>query len=182
MTNLDQFDDVDIISEELDKIYKRLNTLRKKSKLWGITDDEKIKLNELEEDYNELYFILIEAVFCQQIEAFIDNENISNIKAEMRSRYNWEGEILYNDEELVGLLSEINSIHSFLNLIDKLMKEELLSTEEFIKTDLGKEIEDAFASICMFEKADELDSISKYIITRNKGLKSLVETYFNPLN
>ena len=36
MTNLDQFDDVDIISEELDKIYKRLNTLRKKSKLWGI--------------------------------------------------------------------------------------------------------------------------------------------------
>ena len=45
MTNLDQFDDVDIISEELDKIYKRLNTLRKKSKLWGITDDEKIKLN-----------------------------------------------------------------------------------------------------------------------------------------
>ena len=125
MTNLDQFDDVDIISEELDKIYKRLNTLRKKSKLWGITDDEKIKLNELEEDYNELYFILIEAVFCQQIEAFIDNENISNIKAEMRSRYNWEGEILYNDEELVGLLSEINSIHSFLNLIDKLMKEEL---------------------------------------------------------
>ena len=43
MTNLDQFDDVDIISEELDKIYKRLNTLRKKSKLWGITDDEKIK-------------------------------------------------------------------------------------------------------------------------------------------
>lgn len=182
MTNLDQFDDVDIISEELDKIYKRLNTLRKKSKLWGITDDEKIKLNELEEDYNELYFILIEAVFCQQIEAFIDNENISNIKAEMRSRYNWEGEILYNDEELVGLLSEINSIHSFLNLIDKLMKEELLSTEEFIKTDLGKEIEDAFASICMFEKADELDSISKYIITRNKVLKSLVETYFNPLN
>ena len=181
MTNLDQFDDVDIISEELDKIYKRLNTLRKKSKLWGITDDEKIKLNELE-DYNELYFILIEAVFCQQIEAFIDNENISNIKAEMRSRYNWEGEILYNDEELVGLLSEINSIHSFLNLIDKLMKEELLSTEEFIKTDLGKEIEDAFASICMFEKADELDSISKYIITRNKVLKSLVETYFNPLN
>ena len=143
---------------------------------------EKIKLNELEEDYNELYFILIEAVFCQQIEAFIDNENISNIKAEMRSRYNWEGEILYNDEELVGLLSEINSIHSFLNLIDKLMKEELLSTEEFIKTDLGKEIEDAFASICMFEKADELDSISKYIITRNKVLKSLVETYFNPLN
>ena len=100
----------------------------------------------------------------------------------MRSRYNWEGEILYNDEELVGLLSEINSIHSFLNLIDKLMKEELLSTEEFIKTDLGKEIEDAFASICMFEKADELDSISKYIITRNKVLKSLVETYFNPLN
>ena len=182
MTNLDQFDDVDIISEELDKIYKRLNTLRKKSKLWGITDDEKIKLNELEEDYNELYFILIEAVFCQQIEAFIDNENISNIKAEMRSRYNWEGEILYNDEELVGLLSEINSIHSFLNLIDKLMKEELLSTEELIKTDLGKEIEDAFASICMFEKADELDSISKYIITRNKVLKSLVETYFNPLN
>ena len=182
MTNLDQFDDVDIISEELDKIYKRLNTLRKKSKLWGITDDEKIKLNELEEDDNELYFILIEAVFCQQIEAFIDNENISNIKAEMRSRYNWEGEILYNDEELVGLLSEINSIHSFLNLIDKLMKEELLSTEEFIKTDLGKEIEDAFASICMFEKADELDSISKYIITRNKVLKSLVETYFNPLN
>lgn len=182
MTNLDQFDDVDIISEELDKIYKRLNTLRKKSKLWGITDDEKIKLNELEEDYNELYFILIEAVFCQQIEAFIDNENISNIKAEMRSRYNWEGEILYNDEELVGLLSEINSIHSFLNLIDKLMKEELLSTEEFIKTDLGKEIEDAFASICMFEKTDELDSISKYIITRNKVLKSLVETYFNPLN
>lgn len=182
MTNLDQFDDVDVISEELDKIYKRLNTLRKKSKLWGITDDEKIKLNELEEDYNELYFILIEAVFCQQIEAFIDNENISNIKAEMRSRYNWEGEILYNDEELVGLLSEINSIHSFLNLIDKLMKEELLSTEEFIKTDLGKEIEDAFASICMFEKADELDSISKYIITRNKVLKSLVETYFNPLN
>ena len=182
MTNLDQFDDVDIISEELDKIYKRLNTLRKKSKLWGITDDEKIKLNELEEDYNELYFILIEAVFCQQIEAFIDNENISNIKAEMRSRYNWEGEILYNDEELVGLLSEINSIHSFLNLIDKLMKEELLSTEEFIKTDLSKEIEDAFASICMFEKADELDSISKYIITRNKVLKSLVETYFNPLN
>ena len=182
MTNLDQFDDVDIISEELDKIYKRLNTLRKKSKLWGITDDEKIKLNELEEDYNELYFILIEAVFCQQIEAFIDNENISNIKAEMRSRYNWEGEILYNDEELVGLLSEINSIHSFLNLIDKLMKEELLSTEEFIKTDLGKEIEDAFASICMFEKADELDSISKYIITRNKVLKTLVETYFNPLN
>ena len=182
MTNLDQFDDVDIISEELDKIYKRLNTLRKKSKLWGITDDEKIKLNELEEDYNELYFILIEAVFCQQIEAFIDNENISNIKAEMRSRYNWEGEILYNDEELVGLLSEINSIHSFLNLIDKLMKEELLSTEEFIKTDLGKEIEDAFASICMFEKADELDSISKYIITRNKVLKSLVETYFDPLN
>lgn len=182
MTNLDQFNDVDIISEELDKIYKRLNTLRKKSKLWGITDDEKIKLNELEEDYNELYFILIEAVFCQQIEAFIDNENISNIKAEMRSRYNWEGEILYNDEELVGLLSEINSIHSFLNLIDKLMKEELLSTEEFIKTDLGKEIEDAFASICMFEKADELDSISKYIITRNKVLKSLVETYFNPLN
>lgn len=182
MTNLDQFDDVDIISEELDKIYKRLNTLRKKSKLWGITDDEKIKLNELEEDYNELYFILIEAVFCQQIEAFIDNENISNIKAEMRSRYNWEGEILYNDEELVGLLSEINSIHSFLNLIDKLMKEELLSTEEFIKTDLGKEIEDAFASICMFEKADELDSISKYIITRNKVLKSLVKTYFNPLN
>ena len=182
MTNLDQFDDVDIISEELDKIYKRLNTLRKKSKLWGITDDEKIKLNELEEDYNELYFILIEAVFCQQIEAFIDNENISNIKAEMRSRYNWEGEILYNDEELVGLLSEINSIHSFLNLIDKLMKEELLSTEEFIKTDLGKEIEDAFASICMFEKADDLDSISKYMITRNKVLKSLVETYFNPLN
>ena len=182
MTNLDQFDDVDIISEELDKIYKRLNTLRKKSKLWGITDDEKIKLSELEEDYNELYFILLEAVFCQQIEAFIDNENISNIKAEMRSRYNWEGEILYNNEELVGLLSEINSIHSFLNLIDKLMKEELLSTKEFIKTDLGKEIEDAFASICMFEKADELDSISKYIITRNKVLKSLVETYFNPLN
>ena len=182
MTKLDQFDDVEVISDELDKLYKRINTLHKKSKLWGIDDDEKIKLRELEEDYNELYFVLIEAVFCQQIEAFIDNEAISNIKEEMKNRYNWEGEILYNDEELVGLLSEINSIHLFLNLIDDLMKEELISAKEFVKTDLGKEIEDAFSSICMFDKSEEIDSISKYIITRNKVLKSLVETYFNPID
>ena len=84
MCTYDQTTDVEVISEELDKKYKRINTLKKKEKLWGLDEEDTEKLDELLESYNELYFILIEAVFTQQIEYFISNDGICNIKEKLK--------------------------------------------------------------------------------------------------
>lgn len=176
----DQTTDVEIISEELDRKYKRINTMRKKEKLWGLEEEDTEKLNELLEDYNELYFILIEAVFTQQIEYFISNSEIEEIKEKLEEKYDWDGSILYNNDELTELMLKISSLHEFLNLVDDLMRKQLLAVNEFIQTELGKEIEDAFSQICSFEDKD-INAISKYVITRNKVLKSIVETYFSPI-
>ena len=180
MCTYDQTTDVEIISEELDRKYKRINTMRKKEKLWGLEEEDTEKLNELLEDYNELYFILIEAVFTQQIEYFISNSEIEDIKEKLEEKYDWDGSILYNNDELTELMLKINSLHEFLNLVDDLMRKQLLAVNEFIQTELGKEIEDAFSQICAFEDKD-INAISKYVITRNKVLKSIVETYFSPI-
>ena len=180
MCTYDQTTDVEVISEELDKKYKRINTLKKKEKLWGLDEEDTEKLNELLESYNELYFILIEAVFTQQIEYFISNDEICSIKEKLEKKYHWDGSILYNDDELTKLMFKIDSLHEFLNLIDDLMRKQLLAVNDFIQTELGKEIEDAFSQICQFEEKD-INAISKYVITRNKVLKSIVETYFSPI-
>ena len=90
------------------------------------------------------------------------------------------GEIMFDDDYLSMVMESIKDIDVFLRQLDKLEELELEQIENFITTEAGAEIEDAFGNLTMFkEDEDNTDSITKYIKSRTEVTKKMVDVYFN---
>lgn len=181
MPNPNSTDTLESLATKLESTHKKLFLMKKRLDRWGLNDEEKIKLEKLSTEYLETHYKLVDLTFTDHIEPFLYTDKIIDLKTKMEEKYNWSGEIMFDDDYMESVMKSIEDVDDFLDDIDELEKLELSQVGDFIDTPSGEEIEDAFKNLMVFENEseDKLDSISRYIISRSDITKKLVNIYFN---
>ena len=134
---------------------------------------------KLSTEYLEAHYKLVDLTFTDHIEPFLYNDKIIDLKTKMEEKYNWSGEIMFDDDYMESVMKSIKDVDDFLDDIEELEKLELSQVEDFINTPSGEEIEDAFKNLILLEEESEQDSISRYIVNRTDITRKLVNVYFN---
>ena len=129
----------------------------------------KVKNLEIQRNMVASTPVLVE---LSKVEPIIKNDK-------MEEKYNWSGEIMFDDDYMESVMKSIKDVDSFLDDIEELEKLELSQVEDFINTPSGEEIEDAFKNLILLEEESEQDSISRYIVNRTDITRKLVNVYFN---
>ena len=164
----------DKICKDIEKLIGRINTLKKKKKLWGLTSEEDLKMIELILEYLKNYYQLIDIIFNNYIEPFIYNDKIVNIKTELFMKYEWDGNLTMFEEDIERLMSiSKDSRVELVGLIEELKEEEILMAKEFSETEYGKEACEMFCILQNIKLSN--NCIEKYIITRYDIILGLIE-------
>lgn len=179
MPNPNSTDTIESLATKLEALHKKLLLLKKRLDRWGLNDEEKIKLEKLSTEYLEAHYKLVDLTFTDHIEPFLYNDKIIDLKTKMEEKYNWSGEIMFDDDYMESVMKSIKDVDGFLDDIEELEKLELSQVEDFINTPSGEEIEDAFKNLMLLEEESEQDSISRYIVNRTDITRKLVNIYFN---
>lgn len=162
------------LMNKIDKLINSIEILKKKEQLWGLGAEDTKKLLSLTIEYLRNYYQLIDIAFGEYIEPFIFNDKIIDLKEQLRSKYNWEGNILLFNDDISELMESIgDDKKSVLSIIEEITKEEIESVKEFKKTDYGQE---SIKMFCTLQNKDlDEDCMEKYINTRLFILKDLFE-------
>lgn len=171
-------DTLTTLYEKLEGLHKQIDKYKKRLDLWKeLPEEDEKKLEELGVEYLETHYKLVDMTFTDNIEPFLYNDEIIHLKQMMNDKYQWTGEIIFDDEYLLNVLKNIEDVDELYSIMDEIETEELKQVQEFLETEAGKEIEYAFGQLILNE--EDMDSISKYITSRNKIIKKTYDSYFN---
>lgn len=169
---------IESLYNRLGELHKQIEKLKKRLELWKtLPKEQEEKLEKLGNEYIETHYKLVDMTFTDNIEPFLYNEDIIYLKQMMDDKYQWSGEIIFDDEYLLNVLKSIKDIDELYNIMDKIEEQELQEVKKFIETEAGKEVEYAFGQLIL--NKEDTDSITKYITGKNKIIKKMFNTYFN---
>lgn len=158
--------------KKVDKTLQKAIVLDKKKKLWGISELENKKLNESILDYTRYYFKLIDDVFVNYIEPFLFTDKIINLKQEILFKSGWEGNLLFEDNEINEFIKKADNLKEIKILLQMLKTEELKMTLQFEKSEYGLEIMDLFSEL---NNSKDEDCVIKYIRLRYNIMIKLLD-------
>lgn len=160
------------LSNNIDKIIKKINVLKSKKKLWGLNLEDEKELIKLTLLYMKHYYQLIDVIFNDYVEPFLYNDKIISIKNEMLNTYNWDGSLFFFDSDIENLLNNVKDKSGIINHLKELQKEELKMFVYFKSSQYGEEIIELFG---LLQNISKDGGIEKYINVRYNTLISLIE-------
>ena len=149
--------------ETMEKLLKRCELLEKKEKLWGISSDEEKELAEKKIEYLQLYYMCIDDLYLEFIEPLLFTDDIIDIKQEILAKSQWEGNLLFKQNDIEQFLDDVDNYEELICLI-----EELEAKEIFEIKNLNNEIYNILDCFCDIEELCNINNIIKYIKLRNE--------------
>lgn len=170
---------IELIKEEkefckkFEKLSKDINILDKKKKLWGLNSEESIKLNFLILDYMRYYYKLVDIIFNKYIEPLLFNDNIIGLKQELLLLLEWDGELLFFEEDIEVFMNKINDNNRqyIIELLEDLSHLEIESSKDIKFED--EEIISLFIELNNIENRNEC--IIEYIKIKYDILIELIK-------
>lgn len=161
----------DKVCKDIEKLVNKIQILKKKKKLWGLTDDEDNIMINMILEYFQNFYKLIDIVFCNYIEPFLYNEDIICIKSKLMDKYNWNGNLLLKEDD-IKIVDNIDDKYYFIVLIERLRELELKEAEKFSNTEHGREASEMF---CLLQNIKyDYKCIEKYIDIRYDLILSMI--------
>lgn len=163
------------LNKDIDKIVAKVHMLQKKKRLWGLSEEENNELSKLLFTYMKNHYQLIDVVFSNYVEPFLYNDKIVYIKSVLTSKYDWDGSLLFFDNDMEKLFNKINdkqdNKQEVLDLINELVEEELVMSADFEDSDYGQEIIELFGTL---QNTTSPDCIENYIRLRNDIITTMI--------
>lgn len=161
----------DKVCKDIDKLVNKIDILKKKKRLWGLSVAEDNDMVKMILQYFQNFYKLIDIVFCNYIEPLMYTDEIIQLKAELFDKYKWEGNILIFEEDM-KIYDNIKEVYEFMVLIEKLRECEKKEARKFANTEYGKEACEMF---CALQNIDDCQCIEKYIDIRYDLILSIID-------
>lgn len=168
------------IRDEISRLERTLELYDKKSRKWGLTEEDKVKKREVEMLYISYNCNVINILFEDNIECYLVDDKIEEFRKRLKNICEWGGNAYYLEEDIkdkILLKIDVDNYEEVLFLLKRISMEETNNLYIYIE-EYFDEFK-IFAEILYNEEVvDDIDKVRKllrkYIEDRFKFLETIV--------